>query len=149
MQSFFLSSEAETEKLAARLAAHITPPLTLLLSGDLGAGKTFFVRSLLRALGWTGSVPSPTFTLRQDYETPRGLLVHVDAYRLKTADEAYALDLPPAFEEALVCIEWPEKLEGHAPAAHLHLTFSHNGEGRQVVLNPSGRAAETLLAALL
>lgn len=149
MQSFFLSSEAETEKLAERLAARITPPLTLLLSGDLGAGKTFFVRALLRALGWQGSVPSPTFTLRQDYETPRGLVVHVDAYRLKTADEAYALDLPPAFEEALVCIEWPERLDGHLPQENLHLHFSHSGESRQLVLNPSGRAAETLLAALL
>ena len=149
MRPLNLSTEADTAAFAARLAAHITPPLTLLLSGDLGAGKTFFVRSLLRALGWQGSVPSPTFTLRQDYETPRGLVVHIDAYRLKTADEAYALDLPPAFEEAVVCIEWPERLTGHLPPEHLHLHFSHSGESRQLALNPSGRAAETLLAALL
>lgn len=105
-----ISSEAEMASIAGRLAAVLRPGDVIALSGDLGAGKTSFARGLIRGLGWTGEVPSPTYTLVQSYEPPdvRIPVWHVDLYRLEDPDEADALGL---FEtEAALIIEWPERL---------------------------------------
>jgi tRNA threonylcarbamoyladenosine biosynthesis protein TsaE len=105
--------------LGARLAAVARPGDVVLLSGPLGAGKTTLARGVLRGLGWTGDVPSPSFALVESYDAPPLRLAawHVDLYRLDDARDAPALGLDDA-ERGLLLIEWPERLsEGAFPGA--------------------------------
>lgn len=123
-----LVGEAATGALAATLAAQLRPGDTVALSGELGTGKSTFARALIRALGWAGEVPSPTYTLVQGYESPdvRVPVWHVDLYRLDGPDDADALGL---FEtDAALVIEWPERLGGRLPADALCLTISGSGD---------------------
>ena len=105
-------SEGETADVAARLAGRLTPGAVLLLSGDLGAGKTAFVRGLAQGLGVSpDEVSSPTFTLVHEYRGGRLPLQHVDLYRLERVD-LDTLGLDEALAEAgVVAIEWPERLQ--------------------------------------
>lgn len=119
--------EAALTALAARLAAVLRPGDVVALSGDLGAGKTSFARGILRGLGWGGEVPSPTFTLVQTYATSPPVW-HVDLYRLASADEAEALGLDDAWDEAVVLIEWPERLGHRLPATALQLRLDGAGD---------------------
>lgn len=123
-----LVGEAATGALAATLAAQLRPGDTVALSGELGTGKSTFARALIRALGWAGEVPSPTYTLVQGYESPdvRVPVWHVDLYRLDGPDDADALGL---FEtDAALVIEWPERLGDRLPADALCLTISGSGD---------------------
>ncbi len=123
-----IASEADMASLAFSCAAVLRAGDVIALSGDLGAGKTSFARGLIRGLGWTGEVPSPTYTLVQSYEPPevRIPVWHVDLYRLEAAEEADALGL---FEtEAALLIEWPERLGDHVPNEALRLHISGSGD---------------------
>ncbi len=120
-QGVTTTSADETETLAAGFAAELPPDTTLALHGDLGVGKTTFVRGLARGLGIHGDVTSPTFSI---YTLYRGAstLVHLDAYRLENPQEIDDLLL----EDFLVtpyclAIEWPEKITSWVPASALHL----------------------------
>lgn len=116
-----LATRRETTRLGAQIAAALEPGHLVLLSGDLGAGKTFLARAVARALGVpTGTaIASPTFTLVQEYETPRGTLLHVDLYRLrddadpaKTLVEVRRLGLAERRHDgAILLVEWGEDLE--------------------------------------
>jgi tRNA threonylcarbamoyladenosine biosynthesis protein TsaE len=112
------SSEEETRALAARLAADLRAGAVVLLSGDLGAGKTAFVRGLAEGLGGDAAeVTSPTFTLVHEYRGGRLPLIHVDLYRLDTADLAeIGLDDDLA-AAGVVAVEWPERLAHSIPGA--------------------------------
>ena len=104
---FELKDERATGELAARLARALPKGSVLLLSGPLGAGKTTFVRHLARALGFTGRVTSPTYTLLHVYPTPEGPLLHADLYRLPKPEMAHELGLFEGMEEArLTAVEW-------------------------------------------
>jgi tRNA threonylcarbamoyladenosine biosynthesis protein TsaE len=121
-------TESELTALATALAAVLRPGDTIALSGDLGAGKSTFARAMIRALGWEGEVPSPTFTLVQSYDPPDVTVPvwHVDLYRLAGPDDADALGL---FEtDAALVIEWPERLGDRLPADALRLTISGSGD---------------------
>ena len=129
MTGLAIASETALADLAARLAARLRRGDTVALSGELGAGKTTLARGVLRALGWGGEVPSPTYTLVQVYEPPGVTLPvwHVDLYRLDDPDEADALGL---FEtEAALLIEWPERLGDRLPADALRLHLAGAGAG--------------------
>jgi len=111
-----------TQRLAERLAARLDPGFVLFLSGDLGAGKTTFARALLRALGYTGRVKSPTFTLLECYELPSFRLYHFDFYRL-SSDRAW---LDAGFDDYLggsgvAVIEWPEHAAASLPTPDLRV----------------------------
>jgi len=104
----------------------------MLLSGDLGAGKTTFVQALAKALGVTEPVQSPTYVLMKKYQTTSSkfqTLVHVDLYRLEKPEELETLKLEEMFADpgALVAIEWPERAHGKLPKPDRTLLFSSDG----------------------
>ncbi len=105
------TSEAETLRLADDIAGIVKPGDVVALSGDLGAGKSTFARALIRRLADDGSLeaPSPTFTLMQAYDTPRGRILHADLYRIKDSGELVELGLAEALEDAIGLIEWPDR----------------------------------------
>ncbi len=121
--TFTSNSEAETRAFAAGFAATLAPGAVLLLSGDLGAGKTAFVRGLAEGLGLDpGDVTSPTFILVHEYRGGRLPLVHVDLYRLDRADlDEIGLDQDLA-AEGVIAVEWSERLSrAIAGARRIHL----------------------------
>ena len=122
--------EPALNEAAAALAVVLRPGEIVALSGDLGAGKTTFARGVLRALGWAGEVPSPTFTLVQPYDTTPEVW-HVDLYRLNGAAEADTLGL---FEtDAALLIEWPERLGARLPAEALRLHLAGAGDATRTL----------------
>lgn len=112
------NSEADTRAIGARLAAELTPGAVLLLSGDLGAGKTAFTKGLAEGLGIDpGEVTSPTFTLVHEYRGGRLPLVHVDLYRLDRADlDELGMDSELA-ARGVLAIEWAERLSRALPGS--------------------------------
>jgi tRNA threonylcarbamoyladenosine biosynthesis protein TsaE len=134
-----LADAAATHALGRRVGERLTPGDVVCLAGNLGAGKTTLARGVIEA--WTGEAeeaPSPTYTLVQTYEGPRGELWHVDLYRLKQPQEAWELGLEDAFAIAATLIEWPERLEGHLPHDRLDIELSPEGEGRRAALTAHG-----------
>ncbi len=118
----FRTTSAEgTRAVAAALAPLLRPGDVLLLSGDLGAGKTVFTQGLAAALGVAEPVTSPTFTLAQSYQG-RMRLHHLDVYRLDNLGEVLDLDLPELLDDdAVVCVEWGEVVIGELPRDFLRL----------------------------
>jgi tRNA threonylcarbamoyl adenosine modification protein YjeE len=126
---------AATERLGTAIAARLRPGDAVALWGDLGAGKTTLARAILAALGVTGEVPSPTFTLVQTYETPRLAVSHYDLYRLKLAREMEELGLDEALDTGAVLVEWPERApEALPPETTLHVRLGMDGETRTAQL---------------
>jgi len=127
------SSEEETRAIAAGVARTLQPGAVLLLSGDLGAGKTAFVRGLAEGLGQEADqVTSPTFTLVHEYRGGRLPLIHVDLYRLDTADLAeIGLDDDLA-AVGVVAVEWPERL-ARVPAGALRIAIADTGGDTRVI----------------
>ncbi len=121
-------SEQETRGIAAAVARALAPGAVVLLSGDLGAGKTVFVRGLAEGLGIDpGEVTSPTFTLVHHYDGGRLPLVHVDLYRLDAADlDEVGLDEDVA-ARGVLAVEWPERLMHDFPGA-TRVTIGDRGE---------------------
>ena len=115
-----------TETLAAQVAGCIGPGWRLFLSGDLGAGKTHFARALLRALGHTGRVPSPTFTLMEPYNLPNFDLYHFDFYRFSTENDWRDAGFDESIDDGrtAVVIEWPERAGDSLPAPDLWLRLA-------------------------
>jgi tRNA threonylcarbamoyladenosine biosynthesis protein TsaE len=145
-----LADEAATGDLAAVLAGVVEPGLVVWLEGDLGAGKTAFVRALLRALGYGGPVKSPTYALVELYNLSRLCLYHFDLYRLKCADEFLDAGLAEYFDGSAACfIEWPEKGGRHLPPADLRLEFAFAGAGRRVVAQAVGKRGGKCLSAMI
>lgn len=126
-------SAEETEALAFALAQALEPDVTLALHGDLGVGKTTFVRGLARGLGIQGPVTSPTFSIYTLYRGDR-TLVHLDAYRLETAREIDDLLLEDFLTPPYcLAIEWPERIESWVPAHALHLDLGIDRHDRHHV----------------
>jgi tRNA threonylcarbamoyladenosine biosynthesis protein TsaE len=127
---------AATEALGQRLAALARPGDSLLLQGQLGAGKSALARAFLRAAANDPvlEVPSPSFTLVQTYETPIGLIHHYDLWRLDRSADVYELDWDEA-RDGIVLVEWPDRLGDLRPddALTIHLTLAE-GDARTAVL---------------
>lgn len=131
-----LPDEAATEQLGAMLATRLNPGDVVGLKGDLGAGKTTLARAIVRAAAGEPEliVPSPTFTLVEVYDTPKGAYWHFDLYRLETPEQVYELGWEEALAEGIVLLEWPERLGPLLPQ-HLSVTLELAGDGRRAILD--------------
>ncbi|HEX5306300.1 MAG TPA: tRNA (adenosine(37)-N6)-threonylcarbamoyltransferase complex ATPase subunit type 1 TsaE [Dyella sp.] len=148
--SLALPDEAATQALAGRVAAAIDGGLVCHLHGPLGAGKSAFARALLHALGVSGRIKSPTYSLIESYPLGDALAWHLDLYRIADPDELEWLGIDALGEPgAVVLIEWPERGAGAVPAADVELFLSYAGSGRQAALRAASTRGERLLARLL
>jgi tRNA threonylcarbamoyladenosine biosynthesis protein TsaE len=130
-----LPDAAATESLGARLAVCCREGLLVFLKGELGAGKTTLVRGLLRALGHSGTVKSPTYTLVESYQWRQRQVHHLDLYRLTDAEELEWMGLRDLLaEDALCLIEWPERGETILPDPDLEISLAYLEQGRRAVL---------------
>lgn len=130
---------AATQSLGAAIAARLTRGDAVALWGDMGAGKTTLARAILAALGVTGDVPSPTFTIVQGYDTPRLTVSHYDLYRIKHARELDELGWDDALDTGAVLVEWPERAPERLPAEALHVRLALDGDGRLARLTGPAR----------
>jgi len=121
------ASAEETEAIAARLALRLELGDVVTVSGELGSGKTTFVRGACRALGVTAPVTSPTFTIGHRY-SGRFEVSHLDLYRYAGVAPADWGDLEPYFEGAVVFVEWPEAGHGTLPPASATVSILHAGD---------------------
>jgi tRNA threonylcarbamoyladenosine biosynthesis protein TsaE len=126
------ASAQETERIAARLARELRPGDLVTVSGELGTGKTTFVRGACRALGVEGPVTSPTFTVGHRY---RGdvEVSHLDLFRFQGVSPAEWGDLEPYFDGALCFVEWPEAAEGGLPTPRVRVSMKHAGGDRRLI----------------
>jgi tRNA threonylcarbamoyladenosine biosynthesis protein TsaE len=130
-------SEEETSAVGRELAVTLSAGDVLLLYGDLGAGKTAFVRGLAEGLGVSrDEVSSPTFTLIQEYRGGRLTLFHVDLYRIEDPREFDELGLDEIAEDGVLAIEWAEKLDGDAqlaPSRSIVVRIAHAGDDERTI----------------
>ena len=141
-RSLLLADETATDRLARALAPLLAPGDTVLLSGELGAGKTRLARALIGALSDAPEeVPSPTFTLVQSYETRRGRVSHFDLYRLAQPDEAYELGIEEAASDGIALVEWPERLGAHLPADRLEIALGFGRKPEQRIARLAGHGS--------
>ncbi|MBF0178732.1 MAG: tRNA (adenosine(37)-N6)-threonylcarbamoyltransferase complex ATPase subunit type 1 TsaE [Magnetococcales bacterium] len=146
-------SEAATEAVARQLAASLPPGMALLLSGDLGAGKSVFARGVIRGLGVEETyLPSPTFTLVNLYAAGRLPIAHCDLYRLETPEEMDGLGIEEyADGSGVVIVEWPERGAdprfGEPIAVRLE-EIPDDPDGRHITITATGDAGKTLLRKL-
>ena len=119
-------TEQEIIKTVQNLAKTLNGDEVILLQGPLGAGKSVFARALIRALcgDETLEIPSPTFTLLQTYEGPKGPINHYDLYRLKDPEEIYELGWEVSLYNAIAIIEWPERLGPLTPPRRIEIVLS-------------------------
>jgi tRNA threonylcarbamoyladenosine biosynthesis protein TsaE len=134
-----------TQALGARIATGLRAGDAVALEGDLGAGKTTLARAILEGLGVTEDVPSPTFTLVQQYETPKLAVRHYDFYRIEEPSELNELGLDEALDEGAVLIEWPEKAPDALPPDALHIKLTIVGDrSRNAHIEGPSRWSEVL-----
>ncbi|HEV8520671.1 MAG TPA: tRNA (adenosine(37)-N6)-threonylcarbamoyltransferase complex ATPase subunit type 1 TsaE [Burkholderiales bacterium] len=142
----FLPTETATLALGAALAPGLQPGMVIYLCGDLGSGKTTLARGILRALGVTESIKSPTFTLVEPYTISSLYLYHFDFYRFTRSDEWVDAGLREYFNSESVClIEWPEKAGGELPAPDLRIEIDIDGSGRSVTIMANTEAGRHCL----
>lgn len=131
MGSQFLPDEAATEAAGAALIANLAPESIVYLSGDLGAGKTTLVRGMLRSLGYSGAVKSPTYTLLEPYEIDGREIYHFDLYRINDPEELLLIGIDELLASpALKLIEWPEQGAGIIAPPDVTVSLAVEGTGR-------------------
>jgi tRNA threonylcarbamoyladenosine biosynthesis protein TsaE len=129
------SSPGETEELAAQLARELVVGDVVAVSGELGSGKTTFVRGACRALGVTAPVTSPTYTIGHRYEGDPDVS-HLDLYRFTGVSAAEWGDLEPYFDDAIVFVEWPEAAGRGLPPVRVAVRLEHvDGHSRRIVID--------------
>jgi tRNA threonylcarbamoyladenosine biosynthesis protein TsaE len=127
------ASPEETEKIAAALASELEPGDVVTVAGELGSGKTTFVRGAARALGVEGPVTSPTYTVGHLYRG-RVPVSHLDLYRFDGMSSAEWGDLERYFDDAVAFVEWPEAGEGFLPAPRAAVRLRHLGERHRLIV---------------
>jgi len=132
MEAFETNNPAETEAVGARIAERLAPGDVVLLSGEVGAGKTTMIRGACRALGVSGPVTSPTFTIGQQYAGGRMLVSHLDLYRLQSLEgEDPALLEDYLRPQGVTFVEWPDAGSGALDRVALAVRLAHLSEERR------------------
>lgn len=146
-EEIFLADEQATLAVAAQLAVALQPHTCIHLRGQLGSGKTTLARGMLRALGHSGAVKSPTYTLVESYEMARFTLHHFDLYRLSDPEELEMLGIRDYFDEGAVClIEWPERGASILPAPDVIFELQVAEKSRRLVYHSESAIGNRLLA---
>ena len=148
MKEYICNSARETKDLAAQLSEKLNAGTLIILTGDLGAGKTTFTQGLAKGLGITSKVISPTFTIMKVYKKGRLPLYHIDAYRLEGIDQDLGFD--EFLEDDGVCvIEWPMFMEDILPEKYLQIDIKYLDEdARSLHFLPKGENYEKLVEEL-
>lgn len=150
MIELYSYSVDETKKLGKKLAPHLQKGQTLVLSGDLGAGKTMFVSGILSYFGKENEASSPTFTIVNEHELTKDLkLFHFDVYRFDFEDEFLAIGGEEFYDKGVCLIEWGEKIESYLPKEYIKISITKDIEDinkRIIKFIPIGSKYETLLS---
>ncbi|MBA2651457.1 MAG: tRNA (adenosine(37)-N6)-threonylcarbamoyltransferase complex ATPase subunit type 1 TsaE [Tatlockia sp.] len=150
VDSFELFDESASEALAARLAAYLISPLVLTFSGEIGAGKTTFIRALLRALGVKSAIKSPTFSLIESYDCQNLQIHHFDLYRIHDETELEYIGFRDYFQDnAVCCIEWPERARHSLDQVDINFAFTISGSGRLLRSSALSLVGEKILYSLV
>jgi tRNA threonylcarbamoyladenosine biosynthesis protein TsaE len=141
MKELILQNDEETNKLGKDIASEIkladASSIEIHLEGDLGAGKTFISRSIIKNCGWSDLVKSPTYTLCEEYDLGKYLFLHIDLYRTNEAQDIDIFDLNRQTDsKKIVLIEWPERLK-QKREFDLKLNFNHLINGRKINIEAS------------
>jgi tRNA threonylcarbamoyladenosine biosynthesis protein TsaE len=140
-----LKDESETIALGAKMASALSGGEIIFLQGELGAGKTTFVRGLLNALGHSGNVKSPTYTLVEPYSITGLDVYHFDLYRINDPEELEAMGIRDYCDGKAICLfEWPEQGAGVLPEADITLLLSHISSGREVEIISNSVTGENI-----
>lgn len=143
------TSAEETRALGEKLGALLEPGDIVLLSGELGAGKTVFVQGIATGLGYEGTVSSKSFVLLGEYEG-KVTLYHADLYRLEEPEMVEDLAIDELVADGVVAVEWPERANGLLPDEHLLIRFEIDGiDERTLALQPTGERATALAERLV
>lgn len=139
MLTFNSKSPKDTESFAEGLSKHLTGGEVIAFSGDLGMGKTCFVRGLARGLGFSGDVTSPTFAIINEYSGGRLPLYHFDMYRISGWDDLYSTGYFEYCEAGGVCaIEWSENIEAALPDDVIRIEIRKNGDTERIITVTGG-----------
>ncbi|RCU44162.1 tRNA (adenosine(37)-N6)-threonylcarbamoyltransferase complex ATPase subunit type 1 TsaE [Chryseobacterium lacus] len=134
MKTFTITSPEEWQEVVAEVLPELQYPV-LLLKGNLGAGKTTFTQYLLKALGSSDDVSSPTYAIVNEYHTPKGLIFHFDLYRMKDVSEVYDIGMDEYLDQAFLCIiEWPEIYEDELQHLPHHMMTIENSDGSRTII---------------
>lgn len=141
-----VNQESRTAAVATALASILHLGLQIHLNGPLGAGKTAFARHMLRALGYRGNVPSPTYTLMEPYTVGDLMLVHMDLYRLADAEEVAYLGLETYLDQdAVLLVEWAARGREFLPAADIEVEFTLDNGSRRLALRGISDAGQAIV----
>jgi tRNA threonylcarbamoyladenosine biosynthesis protein TsaE len=141
------ADEQATNSIAAALFAAMPDSLagwTILLEGELGAGKSTFARAFIRAGGYSGPVPSPTYTLIEPYSLPMGLIYHIDLYRVSNEEELRFLGWGE-LDDGCRLIEWPERVPSLRSQADLCISLAYDGNGRRLTIDALSERGHSLI----
>ena len=142
VKKYKTSNEQETINLGQKMADPLEIGDLVFLNGPLGAGKSVMARAIIRSLVGNNleEVPSPTFTLMQQYETKdKGLVWHYDLYRLEQPEEIYETGWEDILYQDIILIEWPEKLEKLTPHKYIDITITpQSGDEREIIISKKG-----------
>lgn len=142
-------SEEDTMELAENIESEKFPGMVICLDGELGSGKTVFVKGFAKALGITETITSPTFSLVKEYQDGEMPLFHMDVYRLDGAKEDFGFS-DYLNQDGVVIIEWPEMIEDQLPEERLDIKFKViDDDTRVLVLTPYGQQYEDLCSSVL
>lgn len=129
---FLSKSEEDTKNFAKSLASHLKKQDIIVLTGDLGSGKTKFTEGILSYFGLENEISSPTFTIVNEYQKDDITIYHFDVYRLEDSSEFYEMGGEEYFENGICLIEWGELIEDALPKNYIHITFSKDDKNENI-----------------
>ncbi len=126
MEKLISNSENETKLIGKKFAERLKKGDVVVLTGDLGSGKTKFTEGVLQYFELDNEISSPTFTIVNEYANEKETIYHFDVYRLEDEDEFYAIGGEEYFQKGICLIEWGEMIEKALPNKYIHISFSRN-----------------------